>query len=117
MAFQLRSENIREVTVLVLEGYLDQNSGKQLRKAIDERISAGRKRFVLDFSLTPIVNSLGLQELLDVAALLIKDHSLRFYLCGLSEICQKSFAMAGLFHLADKCPNFETALARAEAVQ
>ena len=115
MDFSMDLEESGTVAVLVTHGYMDQAAGKRLLGRIEELIRQGRRRFLLDFADTPIVNSSGLGEIVEVVSLTLNDETLKIAICGLSSTCDFSFRTVGIQHYASLFPGRPEALAGLEA--
>ncbi len=110
MAFSMNLEPAGEVTVVVLDGYVDKPAARQVCERVTAERQAGRRRFVIDFERAPLVNSSALAELIDLVSQNIQDGKLRFVFCGLSPTCRFSFNTVGIFLYA------QPVATRAEAV-
>ena len=72
---------VREATVFesgrecvaTVTGYLDQEGGKQLAALIEVELAKGFLAFILDLSNCPLVNSLGVAALIQVAIRIKQD--------------------------------------------
>ena len=65
----MKVEEVRQGTVLVLKpvGAIIEDDMEVFRRAVDEQLSNGNTRLVLDFSEVPFIDSQGLEALLDLS--------------------------------------------------
>ncbi len=83
------------VELLAPEVALNHENAEQLYRAMTERVFAGQPMVVLDMSHVPLVDSAGLETLLDVQQTL-RESAGALKLAGLSPLCQDVFLATGL---------------------
>ncbi len=91
--FQFESQGA--VELLAPEVALNHENAEQLYRAITERVFAGQPMVVLDMSKVPLVDSAGLETLLNIQQTLRESAGL-LKLAGLSQLCQDIFRVTGL---------------------
>ena len=91
--FQFESQGA--VELLAPEVALNHENAEHLYRAIAERVFAGQPMVVLDMSNVPLVDSAGLEMLLDIQQTLRESAGV-LKLSGLSQLCQDIFRVTGL---------------------
>ena len=91
--FQFKSQGA--VELLVPEVALNHENAEHLYRAIAERVFAGQPMVVLDMSNVPLIDSAGLETLLDIQKTL-RESAGSLKLAGLSLLCQDVFRVTGL---------------------
>jgi len=90
----VKEESQDDVLILCPQDRLDSNTAKALEHLIVERINAGNRRMVLDFTDLAYVSSAGLRVLL-VGAKRMKAGNGKLVLCNLSDPVRKVFQLSG----------------------
>ena len=94
-------------------GYLDEVNGKALLAAFDEPFHKGIRKFVLNLSRTPVINSQGITQILELVEAVLYEHKGQLALVGLSELYVDVFEVVGILKLVQLFPDEESALAAA----
>ena len=94
--FQIKTLDQNGVIVFGVGGYFEVNAGKQLRAYVEERVQAGKLRFVLDLTDCKVINSLGVAAVLDIAVKVIDDYRGKLVLSGLDAMKTSVFTLAGI---------------------
>ncbi|MBI3038735.1 hypothetical protein HYY75_06775, partial [bacterium] len=71
MGFSFQSEKLSDAIVFSLNGYVEKDSAKSVRLKVEEMAKKGELLFILDFTNSPIVNSMAIGELYDMVSLYI----------------------------------------------
>ena len=101
-------ENI-EVSIVQLNGELDNDSSEQLRLSVENLINGGKTNIILDFQNLSYSNSAGLRELIALYKLaMAKGGSLK--LCSLQPQLEDLFSFTNLKKVFEIYPNEEEAL-------
>ncbi len=111
MAFSFTVEKSGACTIFNLSGYMEKDHGKQIRMKVEELVSKGETIFILDFTKVPVVNSLGLAEMVDMAAICIGNESITIAFCGLASSTKFCFKTVGIFNYVDEYPGRQEAIA------
>ena len=110
MDLSISSEFRGEVTVVHVGGEIDVYTAPMLREHLDEHISHGRHRLVVDLEDVPFMDSTGLGVLVGRLKLVrVNDGTLRL-VCS-SERILKVFSITGLDKVFQIFPSLEEALA------
>ena len=110
MALTISIDHEAAVTVVKLQGYVEKEGAIRIRKQVEELISQGRRSIAIDFSLAPIVNSVGLAEFIDLVSMSMGTEDLHFAFFGLSDACRFSFNTVGMFHYVLELPDRSSAI-------
>jgi len=106
----IASESRGQVTVVHVGGEIDVYTAPMLREHLDEHISQGRHRLVVDLEDVPFMDSTGLGVLVGRLKLVrVKDGTLSL-VCS-SERILKVFSITGLDKVFQIFPSLEDALA------
>jgi len=106
---KFESRTIDQVTVVEMEGNLDTNTSVDAQEQINELISGGAMKLVVDFAAVDFVSSAGLRVLLATAKRLGgSGGSLR--ICGLNDEVNEVFEISGFSTILDVFPSQDAAL-------
>ena len=100
----------KSVCVVRPSGYLDETGGKELLAAFNPPLQKGFKKFILNLSGTPVINSQGITQILELGEMLMYDQKAVLAIVGLSELYLDVFQVVGIAKFAKILPNEETAL-------
>ena len=98
------------VPVFSISGYFTETSGIQLRKLVREKIQAGHKRFVFDFSGCPVINSLGIAAAMDITFDIIDELTGKVVYSRLNSIVHNAMMIAGIIPIVDVCTSIAEAV-------
>jgi anti-anti-sigma regulatory factor len=98
------------VMILRTEGYLDEMGGLAVFKEVQEAIGKGILKFLLDFSSSPVINSQGIAQIIELAEVVVDEHSGALGFTGLNELTSGVFSMVGLTTMGQIFPDEPTAL-------
>lgn len=110
--FMLQSEVRGPCLILRPQGYLDAAAGEKLKQACIEALGKGIRKVVLNLAGSPVINSTGIAQILEMSEILVDEHCGSLVICGLSELTQSVFKMVGLLTPEIHCVDETEALAR-----
>jgi anti-anti-sigma factor len=109
--FTVETQNVNETLIVRPVGYVDDVGGAALCEAIQENLAKDAKNVVINFSKTPVINSQGIAQIIEIAEIVIDEVGGELAFVGMSELSKGVFKMVGLLEMAGL---FET---EEEAVQ
>ena len=101
-----------DVTVLSVEGYFNDETGKILQEEVRKVLFQGKKEIVLDLKTCHTINSLGVAMILMVTLEASDDFGATLYLTGLNELKTSVLSLAGVTTRAVILPEVQEALNR-----
>ena len=110
MANDIECTIVQGIVSFSAMGYFQEETGKKMVRLVDEHLAQNRTRFIIDFSLCPIVNSPGLSHLMEVTFKVVSEFKGAFVVCGLDALKHKVFSACGVIPLATEVKNFQDAL-------
>jgi len=93
-------------------GYLDEIAGKALRGSFSSPLQKGIRRFVLNVEGTPVINSQGIAQLLELVEEVVCDRKGTLSFVGVSALYLDVFRTVGILKLIKAFPDEATALKR-----
>ena len=93
-----------DVFIIRSNGYLDDKGGAAVRKAVEEAFVKGFQKFVLNFTLSPVINSPGIAQLLELAEIIVDERKGQLAFVGLNELTMGVFKMVGLLSSGEAFP-------------
>lgn len=109
--FTLQSAKQGDVCIIRTQGYLNDEAGRAIRAACEPAATQGTVRFVLNFAESPVINSPGITELLELSEWLVYERKARLVFVGLKDLHKNVFKVVGLLKLAAVHETEEAALA------
>ena len=94
--FDLRVKEQDGVIVLNTNGYLNNFGGEQIASVCLQKISEGKRKFLVNLENTEMVNSIGVSILIEVIEEL-QGVSGKIGYCNLAPIVEKTFNIMGIF--------------------
>ncbi len=94
--FNLQTETRGGCLILRPHGYLDAGGGEAIKQACVDALAKGIRKVVLNLSGSPVINSTGVAQILEMTEILVDDHAGALGLTGLSELTQSVLKMVGL---------------------
>ncbi len=88
-------KEIDDVVVLCAENYINDVEGENLEKVCDTYLAKGTHKFVIDFSGTDIINSIGISILIGIIEKIKEKKGLVLF-SGLKKVNHDIFDMVGL---------------------
>lgn len=114
--FEIKIEEINEVTVVRTNGYLNDEGGEVFKDKCTALIDSGKIFLVFNLEKTPVINSFGLSIMLDIIVQAIDYNDGEVAITGLSQLTQTALQMTGVLTLAEVYPTEKEAIdALAEA--
>ncbi|MBF0546993.1 MAG: STAS domain-containing protein [Candidatus Riflebacteria bacterium] len=102
--FSCVSEKVKNVFILRTNGYLNEEGGEFLKKSFEEGFALGFQNFLINFTGTPVINSLGIAKVLEVAEEVVEDRKGSLVFTGLNELTMGVFKMVGLLKMGKAFP-------------
>ncbi|MEA1882059.1 MAG: STAS domain-containing protein [Candidatus Marinimicrobia bacterium] len=93
--FKLTTREKNGVIVLNTEGYLNNFGGDRIASECLQKISEGKRKFLINFEKTEMVNSIGVSILIEVIEELQGVNGKIGY-CNLAPIIEKTFNIMGI---------------------
>lgn len=84
-----------DCAVLYPDGYINDIEGEKLEGVCDELLQKGCRKFVIDFSNTDIINSIGISIIIGVIQK-VRDKNGAIFLSGLKKVNYDIFNIVGL---------------------
>lgn len=106
---KIETEKLKDVAVLKMEGDVTSFAETDLMGAFDAGLSAGDKKFILDFTKVDYINSSGIAIVIQILSK-AKKAEVKVVCCGLTPHFQKVFEMVGLKKYTEILPGREEAL-------
>lgn len=106
----VQTEKIGDVCVLRPCGYVDEKGGAALFEAAEALIGEGFVKVVLDFSESPVINSQGIAQIIELAEIIVDEKGGDLAFCGLSELSSGVFKMVGLLQMGNAYADKKEAL-------
>jgi len=88
-------KEIDDIVVLCADNYINKVEGENLEKVCDAFLAKGTHKFVIDFSGTDIINSIGISILIGIIEK-IRDKKGLVLFSGLTKVNHDIFNMVGL---------------------
>ncbi|MGH8042271.1 MAG: STAS domain-containing protein [Rudaea sp.] len=116
MAIEIVQEQQGAVRILALAGRLDTETAADVELALQDLLTAGERRFLVDLAGIGYVSSAGLRVLLALAKQLDGGKG-ELKLCGLNASVRQVFDVAGFSKLFAIFPNRDAALGQATKIK
>ena len=98
---RIHTQNYNDVTVIELQGEIDNDLADPLKEIITETVAADRRRIVLDMSNLSSIDSQGLELLLWIRQY-CRQNKTQLKLAGLDENTEKILEITGLQNEFDR---------------
>ena len=106
----INKEIIGSVCVLHPVGYVDEKGGAALFEAAEKVLEEGSRKILLNFTDSPVINSQGIAQLIELAEIIVDEKGGDLAFCGLSELSTSVFKMVGLLQMGDSYETEKDAL-------
>ena len=93
--FDLKVKEESGVIVVTTNGYLNNFGGEQVASLCLQKISEGKRKFLVNLEKTDMVNSIGVSILIEIIEKL-QDHDGKLGYFNLAPIVEKTFNIMGL---------------------
>ena len=78
--------------------------------AAEKALEEGSKKILLNFTESPVINSQGIAQLIELAEIIVDEKGGDLAFCGLSELSTSVFKMVGLLQMGDAYESEKEAL-------
>ena len=103
------------IPIFTVSGYFDEDLGKELNVKADPLLVQGKTRLIIDLSKSPVVNSLGVAQLLDLTVRVVEDFAGKLYLVGVAPVVVKVLKLAGVLPQAELVDSLPAAMQQAKS--
>jgi len=80
-------------------GYLDEGGGRATREAVEAALPQGFRRLILNLGGSPVINSQGITQLLEIAEQVVMRRKSKLAFVGLTDLQRNVFNVMGLLRL------------------
>jgi anti-anti-sigma factor len=108
--FTLATEKKDETYIIRSNGYLDEKGGAILFEAVQNALPEGFQKFILNLSDSPVINSQGIAQIIEISEIIVDEKSGDLAFVGLSELTMGVFKMVGLLQMGEAFSSEEEAL-------
>lgn len=91
-------------------GYVDEFGGAAVFETVQKALPEGHQKFVLNLEGSPVINSQGIAQIIELAEIIVDEKGGDLAFAGLSELATGVFKMVGLLQMADAYPTEEDAV-------
>lgn len=109
--FTIQKEVKNDVCIIRTNGYLDEHGGAELCDAVENALPDGHQKFIIDLSQSPVINSQGISQIIELAEIIVDETNGVLAFSGLSELANGVFRMVGLLQMGESYPSEAEALA------
>lgn len=106
----VKKEIFNDVCVLRPCGYVDEKGGAILFDATEEVLAEGFQKILLNFAESPVINSQGIAQIIELAEIVVDEKGGSLAFCGLSELAASVFKMVGLLQMGDSYTDEQEAI-------
>lgn len=99
-----------DVCVLRPVGYVDEKGGAALVAATEEVLNKGFAKILINFEGSPVINSQGIAQIIEMAEVVVDERDGDLAYCGLSELSASVFKMVGLLQMGTNYADEKEAL-------
>lgn len=100
-----------DILIVRSQGYLDDRGGLVVRQAVEASFARGFQKFVLNVAGSPVINSMGVAQILELVENILDQRHGTIAYCGLNELTNGVFKMVGLIKLGSAHPTEDAAIA------
>ena len=93
--FDMKIKEVNGVIVVTTNGYLNNYGGEKVASVCLQKISEGKRKFLVNVEKTPMVNSIGVSILIEVIEELQGTNG-KIAFCNTVPIVEKTFNIMGL---------------------
>ena len=109
-SINVNKEIDRDVCILRPCGYVDERGGAALFEVAEQALSEGLTKILINFAESPVINSQGIAQIIELAEIIIDEKNGELAFCGLSELAASVFKMVGLLQMGNSYKNEKEAL-------
>ena len=88
-----------DVYILRPSGYVDEKGGATLAQETNEALGKGFQKILINFTESPVINSQGIAQIIELAEIIVDEKGGDLAFCGLSELAGSVFKMVGLLQM------------------
>jgi len=108
--FSCQTEEQGKVYVIRSTGYLDELGGASVQQHVLDALPKGFRHFVLNFAQSPVINSQGIAQLIEVTETVVEEKNGGLAFVGLNELTNGVFKMVGLLKMGQAFSTEEAAV-------
>lgn len=108
--FTCQAEARGTICLIRTNGYLDEAGGRVLAETVGQWLPKGIRHFVLNFTGSPVINSQGIAQLIELAEIVVDEKKGGLAFVGLNELTMGVFRMVGLLKVGQAFPDEASAL-------
>ena len=109
--FLVTTATEKGIFIVRSSGYIDEKGGSEIVKAVQSGITKESKKFILNFKDSPVINSQGISQIIEIAEIVVDELNGDLDYVGLSESAYGVFKMVGLLQIGTPCQTEEEAIA------
>lgn len=109
--FLVTTASEKGIFIVRTNGYVDDNGGSEIVKAMRSGIAQDSKRFILNLKGSPVINSQGIAQIIEIAEIVVDELNGDLDYVGLSESASGVFKMVGLLQIGTPFATEEEAIA------
>lgn len=91
----VRTRDAGNAVVVYVDGYLNSLLGEEIERVVQDLLSAGGQRVLLNFEGTRLINSIGVSFIIGVVEKILERNGLLAF-CSLSRMNRELFQMTGV---------------------
>jgi anti-anti-sigma factor len=91
----VRTRQADDALVVYIDGYLNSLMGEEVERVVQEALDAGRRKLLLNFEGTRLINSIGISIIIDIVEKIMERNGMLAF-CALSRINRELFQMTGV---------------------
>ncbi|MGM0599370.1 MAG: STAS domain-containing protein [Candidatus Rifleibacteriota bacterium] len=108
--FSLTTDKKDDIYIIRSNGYVDDIGGEVLFDAVQKALPEGYQKFILNLSKSPVINSQGIAQIIEISEIIVDEKSGDLAFVGLSELTMGVFKMVGLLQMGNPYPDEEEAI-------
>ena len=90
-----------KVFIIRSNGYLDESGGACVQQHVLDALPKGFRHFVLNLAGSPVINSQGIAQIIELTETVVEEKSGGLAFVGLNELTSGVFKMVGLLQMGD----------------
>ena len=108
--FTCSTQESGNIFVVRPSGYLNEAGGLTIRSCFESIFPRGYKKFLLDLAGTPVINSQGIAQIIDLIETVLYEQKAQLAFIGLSDVYVDVFHVVGILRKVKLFPDEQTAL-------
>ena len=109
VSFEIKETEHKGFPVIIFEGYCAKAGAAALEEKLEEILSEGKNKIIIDLSRCSILSSPGLAILLNMVMEIFDDYKGQVNFVGLDKVKEHLMNMVGVLPIAGSFPNLEEA--------